>query len=122
MKAQLETTSSTVCSPQSAREVLEDSCSLPGTLNTKIVGVRFYNGIATPGEYVTPRREPHNQYDRNAIRVDNVMNAQIGHIPRQTAAKFAKYMVHDFSRRSYSKPTDHPLCLRTRETSLLKAF
>jgi SWI/SNF-related matrix-associated actin-dependent regulator of chromatin subfamily A3 len=38
------------------------------------------------------RREPNNQYDRNAIRVLNVQGAQIGHIPRGPAAKLAPYM------------------------------
>lgn len=38
------------------------------------------------------RREPHNQYDANAICVDNVRGEQIGHIPRGLAAKLAKYM------------------------------
>ena len=33
------------------------------------------------------------QYDHNAIRVDNVRREQIGHIPRQIAAKLARYMV-----------------------------
>lgn len=64
-----------------------------GNLNTKIVGVRFYNGYATAGEHVVLKREPSNQYDPNAIRVDNVMGAQVGHIPRGMAAKLAKYMV-----------------------------
>ncbi|KAJ5134623.1 hypothetical protein N7526_005988, partial [Penicillium atrosanguineum] len=63
-----------------------------GQLPAKIVGVRFYNGVATPGEHVILKREPQNQYDPNAIRVDNVMGAQIGHIPRGLAAKLAKYM------------------------------
>jgi SWI/SNF-related matrix-associated actin-dependent regulator of chromatin subfamily A3 len=62
---------------------------LPG----KIVGVRFYNGVATSGEHVFLKREPQNQYDPNAIRVDNVMGAQIGHIPRGLAKKLANYMV-----------------------------
>lgn len=34
--------------------------SLVGTLNTKIVGIRYYNGYATIGEMVMLRREPHN--------------------------------------------------------------
>ncbi|KAL2852930.1 SNF2 family N-terminal domain-containing protein [Aspergillus pseudoustus] len=63
-----------------------------GDLNTKIVGVRYYRGQATIGEHVVLKREPHNQYDRNAIRVDNVMGAQVGHIPRNMAAKLASYM------------------------------
>jgi SWI/SNF-related matrix-associated actin-dependent regulator of chromatin subfamily A3 len=62
-------------------------------LNTKIVGVRYYRGHATLGEHVALKRQPDNQYDANAIRVDNVMGQQIGHIPRNMAAKLAKYMV-----------------------------
>jgi SWI/SNF-related matrix-associated actin-dependent regulator of chromatin subfamily A3 len=64
-----------------------------GDVNTKIVGVRYYRGQATIGEHVVLKREPQNQYDRNAIRVDNVMGAQVGHIPRNMAAKLASYMV-----------------------------
>ncbi|KAL8841686.1 MAG: hypothetical protein Q9176_003081 [Flavoplaca citrina] len=63
-----------------------------GTLHTKIVGIQYYTGCATIGEYVSVRREPSNQYDPNAIRVSNVMRDQIGHIPRQIAAKLARYM------------------------------
>ncbi|KAL8656478.1 MAG: hypothetical protein Q9226_002651 [Calogaya cf. arnoldii] len=63
-----------------------------GTLHTKIVGIQYYTGVATTGEYVSVQREPSNQHDRNAIRVSNVMRAQIGHIPRQMAAKLARYM------------------------------
>lgn len=33
------------------------------------------------------------QYDSNAIRVENVQRNQIGHIPRQMAAKLSSYMV-----------------------------
>ncbi|KAL4966801.1 DEAD/DEAH box helicase [Aspergillus stella-maris] len=63
-----------------------------GDVNTKIVGVRYYRGTATIGEHVILKREPRNQYDRNAIRVDNVMGAQVGHIPRNMAAKLASYL------------------------------
>jgi SWI/SNF-related matrix-associated actin-dependent regulator of chromatin subfamily A3 len=64
-----------------------------GNLRTKIVGVRYYNGYATIGEHVRLQREPGNPYDRNAIQVLNVMGNQIGHIPRDVAARLAKYMV-----------------------------
>ncbi|KAL8696716.1 MAG: hypothetical protein Q9224_002655, partial [Gallowayella concinna] len=63
-----------------------------GTMRTKIVGIQYYTGYATVGEFVSVRREPSNQYDSNAIRVSNVMRDQIGHIPRQIAAKLAPYM------------------------------
>ncbi|KAK4097378.1 RAD5-like protein [Parathielavia hyrcaniae] len=65
---------------------------LYGSFDGKIVGVRYYNGMATAGEVVVCRREPSNQYDSNAIRVDNVLGRQIGHIPRTVAAKLAPYL------------------------------
>ncbi|KAI4867462.1 SNF2 family N-terminal domain-containing protein [Hypoxylon rubiginosum] len=68
------------------------SYELYGTMDIKIVGVRYYNGVVNPGEKVLLRREPSNQYDRNAIRVDNVMRNQIGHVPRNLASKLAPYM------------------------------
>ncbi|KAI4842603.1 SNF2 family DNA-dependent ATPase domain-containing protein [Aureobasidium sp. EXF-8845] len=63
-----------------------------GSLDTKIVGVRFYTGFATVGERITIKREPSNPYDSNAIRIDNMMSEQIGHIGRVVAAKLAKYI------------------------------
>ncbi|KAI1410851.1 SNF2 family N-terminal domain-containing protein [Hypoxylon sp. FL1857] len=68
------------------------SCELYGTLDNKIVGVRYYNGVVNPGEKVLLRRDPNNPYDRNAIRVDNVMGIQIGHIPATVALKIAPYI------------------------------
>ncbi|KAL4807787.1 SNF2 family N-terminal domain-containing protein [Aspergillus unguis] len=77
-------------------QVVDDSSDATqmhyGDLNTKIVGVRYYRGQVTIGEHVVLKREPQNQYDRNAIRVDNVMGAQVGHIPRNMAAKLAPYL------------------------------
>ncbi|OAP61228.1 hypothetical protein AYL99_03429 [Fonsecaea erecta] len=69
-----------------------ENFQLYGILNTKIVGCRFYDGQATVGEYVRVKREPRNQYDSNAIRIDNVLRDQIGHIGRNVAAKLAPLM------------------------------
>ncbi|KAL2426460.1 Helicase-like transcription factor [Exophiala dermatitidis] len=69
-----------------------ENYQLYGILNTKIVGCRYYDGRATVGEYVRVRREPSNPYDTNAIRIDNVLRDQIGHLPRQVAAKLAPLM------------------------------
>ncbi|KAI0398989.1 SNF2 family N-terminal domain-containing protein [Xylaria palmicola] len=63
-----------------------------GAMDGKIVGVRYYHGIVTPGESILCYREPTNAYDRNAIRVDNIMGSQVGHLPRTLAAKLAPYM------------------------------
>ncbi|KAF4954064.1 hypothetical protein FSARC_12231 [Fusarium sarcochroum] len=68
------------------------SLELYGTFAGKIVGVRYYRGYASPGEAVLCKREPNNQYDRNAIRVDNVVNAQIGHLPRKIVEKITPYV------------------------------
>lgn len=65
---------------------------LYGILNTKVVGIRYYNGRIGIGEYVKVKREPRNPYDRNAMRIDNVMNDQIGHMGRNVAAKLASLM------------------------------
>ena len=70
----------------------DETFELYGILGTKIVGVQYYNGHATVGEHVLIRREPRNQYDSNAIRVDNVQRVQIGHIPRKVAENLAPYM------------------------------
>ncbi len=59
-----------------------------------MVGIRYYNGVAHPGEYVKLIREPHNAYDRNAIRVDNTRNEKVGHIKKGTAEHLAPLMDH----------------------------
>ncbi|KAI0160917.1 SNF2 family N-terminal domain-containing protein [Hypoxylon sp. FL1284] len=68
------------------------SYELYSTADNKIVGVRYYKGLVNPGEKVLIYREPSNRFDKNAIRVDNVMREQIGHLPRTLAEKLAPYM------------------------------
>ncbi|KAL7950075.1 SNF2 family N-terminal domain-containing protein [Trichoderma barbatum] len=63
-----------------------------GTFDAKIVGIRHYDGYASPGEAVLCHREPRNQYDKNAIRIDNVLHQQIGHLPRTVVGKLAEYI------------------------------
>lgn len=84
--------------PSSTQAAAADTENLHhyGSIHGKIVGVRFYNGHANPGEQILMKREPGNPYDSNAIRIDNVQNTQIGHIPRQMAAKLAKFMDNSF--------------------------
>lgn len=43
-------------------------------------------------ENVILEREPTNSYDRNAIKVLNIRNEQVGHIPREQAAVLAPLM------------------------------
>jgi SWI/SNF-related matrix-associated actin-dependent regulator of chromatin subfamily A3 len=63
-----------------------------GSITTRIVGIRYYNGIATRGEEVLFVREPNNRFDKNAIRMDNSLHVQVGHIPRDFAAILAPLM------------------------------
>ena len=81
-----------VMASQDGNDDVTATYQLYSVLDTKIVGVQYYKGIATTGEYVVIMREPGNPYDSNAIRVDNVARNQIGHIPRRQAAKLAKYI------------------------------
>ncbi|KAI0893841.1 SNF2 family N-terminal domain-containing protein [Annulohypoxylon nitens] len=71
---------------------LSGRCELYGIVRTKINGIRYYQGRIKWGEKVILHREPSNPYDHNAIRVDNVMQSQIGHIPKTLAAKIAPYI------------------------------
>ncbi|KAL8666559.1 MAG: hypothetical protein Q9202_001357 [Teloschistes flavicans] len=83
----------TIMVPQETDEGPDfEQWELYGTMRTKIVGVQYYNGYATNGEYVSVAREPTNQFDPNAIKISNVMRQQIGHIARLDAAKLAPFM------------------------------
>ncbi|XP_048732232.2 helicase-like transcription factor isoform X3 [Ostrea edulis] len=63
-----------------------------GSLRGNIVGIRYYNGIVNNNEMVALERETHNKYDRNAIKVVNVVHLQVGHIKREQAAALAPIM------------------------------
>ncbi|PKC65170.1 hypothetical protein RhiirA1_420754 [Rhizophagus irregularis] len=56
-----------------------------GNIITQIVGVRYYDGVVNKNESVSITREPFNIYDRNALRVDNILGDQVGHIPKDLA-------------------------------------
>ena len=71
---------------------IEDSYTKIATCSLLIVGIRYYNGEAHAGEYVTLVREPHNPYDRNAIRVDNMAGEKVGHIKGTQAAILAPFL------------------------------
>ncbi|RUO96456.1 SNF2 family N-terminal domain-containing protein [Jimgerdemannia flammicorona] len=48
-----------------------------GVVRAKIVGINYYDGMVSRGESVVIRREPHNPYDQNALRVDNMAAQQV---------------------------------------------
>ena len=61
-----------------------------GTFRADIVGIRYYKGRVNTREMVSLQREPHNMYDCNAIRVDNIFGVQVGHIKREQASVLAR--------------------------------
>lgn len=63
-----------------------------GSGRAEVRGLQYYRGVVSRGEAVSLVREPHNQYDRNAVRVDNILGAQVGHIGREWAAAMAPVM------------------------------
>ncbi|KAK3589957.1 hypothetical protein CHS0354_034979 [Potamilus streckersoni] len=60
-----------------------------GTIRGNIVGIQYYRGTVNSKEMVALQREPHNKYDSNAIRVNNVDGIQVGHIKRELAKPLA---------------------------------
>lgn len=56
-----------------------------GTIETEIVGMQYHDAVARPGDPVHLEREPDNQYDGNAIRVENGEFAHVGYLPRRMA-------------------------------------
>ncbi|KAF9066155.1 SNF2 family N-terminal domain-containing protein [Rhodocollybia butyracea] len=81
-----------VMEPEEEEPLEEAIDELIVSMSTQVVGIQYYNGLVGPGEEVTLVREPTNGYDRNAIRVDNIGNTQVGHIPRNVASKLAPLM------------------------------
>ena len=64
-----------------------DGSCLYGFTPCQIKGVQHYDVNAKHHEWLTLVREPHNQYDSNAIRVNNAENQQIGHIDKVIAKR-----------------------------------
>ncbi|CAH3028213.1 unnamed protein product, partial [Porites evermanni] len=76
--------------PDSDDELDHEVCF--GGYRGDIVGIRYYRGTVNNNEMVSLTREPHNPYDRNAVRVDNVYGIQVGHIKRELARALADVM------------------------------
>ena len=57
-----------------------------GSVFTEIAGMQYYEAGVEPGEKVQLEREPENEHDANAIRVENKHFHQAGHVPRRLAS------------------------------------
>ena len=77
------------------------------TVTVKVVGLRYYDGIVHKGEWAKLVREPHNPYDKNAVRVTTMEGAKVGHI-NQYAAKTLRSTLDDESREHIRVECDFP--------------
>lgn len=73
-----------------AEDVASEEHVRIGQSEYNLVGIRYYRGVAHPGEFIKIVREPNNPYDRNAIRIDNLRNEKVGHIKREQAAMLSR--------------------------------
>lgn len=60
-----------------------------GEIQTEIAGTTHHKARVRAGETTRLQREPDNQHDPHAIRVDDGRSRTVGYIPRQTAAWLA---------------------------------
>ncbi|KAM8953532.1 helicase-like transcription factor [Pelodytes ibericus] len=82
----------------SSQEEDLDSLVLYGSLRGNVVGLRYYTGVVNNNEMVALQREPNNQYDRNAVKVNNINGDQVGHIKKELAAALACIMDRKLAR------------------------
>jgi len=73
-------------------ENVKDEIMLLGKMKCECVGMQHHNGIVRKGESVSIVREPYNRYDKNAVRVNNAKQLQLGYISRDQAAIISKVM------------------------------
>jgi len=62
---------------------------LLGEIETRIVGMLYYNSGVQPGEQVNLEREPENPHDGRAIRVENGRFEPVGHLPHRLCSWLA---------------------------------
>jgi len=60
-----------------------------GEVFTEIAGMQYYDADVRPGERIQLEREPENEHDENAVRVENRDFRQAGHVPRRISSWLA---------------------------------
>ena len=62
---------------------------LLGTVDTVIAGSQYCDADAEAGDMLTLEREPSNQHDANAVRIDNEAFEKVGYLPRRIVSWLA---------------------------------
>ncbi|CAG8574439.1 3522_t:CDS:2 [Paraglomus brasilianum] len=75
--------------PEIIEDYVEADLKYFGWIESKLVGLRFYSAKVSEGQSVIFSREPDNNYDRFAIRADNMYGEQVGYLPRNDVVVLA---------------------------------
>lgn len=79
---------------------------LLGEIETRIVGMQYYDAAVNPGDAVHLEREPNNKHDANAMRVENGLFEPVGHVPRRVCSWLARLIDDGKVRVDGSVPTE----------------
>jgi hypothetical protein len=60
-----------------------------GTIKSQIVGIQYYDDQVKGGEKIFFEREPDNDHDKNAIRVENLDFKKVGFLPKNASSWLA---------------------------------
>jgi hypothetical protein len=60
-----------------------------GTIKSQIVGIQYYDDGVKGGEKIFFEREPDNDHDKNAIRVENLDFKKVGFLPKKSSSWLA---------------------------------
>jgi hypothetical protein len=102
---------------------------LLGTINSQIVGIQYYDDEVKGGEKVYFEREPDNDHDKNAIRVENLDFKKVGFLPKKSSSWLAplidqgKVMIDGFAKEAindndYSVPIEIKITLKSKDEDI----
>jgi hypothetical protein len=60
-----------------------------GSIESQIVGIQYYDDEVKSGEKIFFEREPDNNHDKNAIRVENLDFKKVGFLPKKSSSWLA---------------------------------
>jgi hypothetical protein len=102
-----------------------------GTIKSQIVGIQYYDDEVKGGEKIFFEREPDNDHDKNAIRVENLDFKKVGFLPKRSSSWLAplidqgKLMIDGIVKESYydndySIPIEIKITLKSKGDDIFK--
>jgi hypothetical protein len=104
---------------------------LLGSIKSQIVGIQYYDNEVKSGEKIFFEREPDNDHDKNAIRVENLDFKKVGFLPKKTSSWMAplidqgKVMIDGFAKEAindndYSVPIEIKITLKSKGEDIFR--